>query len=152
MEIERKYRIRKLPFDPGSYPHTEIEQGYLCTDPVVRVRRDGCRSYLTYKGSGLLVREEYNLPLNESAWRHLLGKIDGLLLSKTRYRIPADNGLTIELDIFHGDYEGLMLAEVEFPDLAAAERFSPPDYFGEEVTYDPSFQNSALSRSKKELS
>ncbi len=146
MEIERKYRIHHLPFDPDIYPHTDIEQGYLCTRPVIRARKDGDRYYMTYKGEGLLAREEYDLPLDASSYRHLIAKADGIRIAKTRYRIPAQNGLTIELDIFHGTYEGLILAEVEFPDMEAAEHFTPPDYFGEEVTFDPKFQNSFLSR------
>ena len=74
MEIERKYRIAALPEHYRSYPVRAIEQAYLCTDPVVRVRRDGGEYYLTYKGRGLLAREEYNLPLNEQAYKHLLEK------------------------------------------------------------------------------
>ena len=69
MEIERKYLIDRLPENVTSYPSHEIEQGYLCTEPVVRVRRDGDEYYLTYKGKGLLAREEYNLPLIELTQR-----------------------------------------------------------------------------------
>ena len=65
MEIERKYLIDEIPFDLKDYSCKVIEQGYLNTDPVVRVRRSNDKYILTYKGSGLMVREEYNLPLNE---------------------------------------------------------------------------------------
>ena len=54
MEIERKYRIAVLPEHYRSYPVRAIEQAYLCTDPVVRVRRDGGEYYLTYKGRACL--------------------------------------------------------------------------------------------------
>ena len=67
MEIERKYLIDEIPFDLKDYSCKVIEQGYLNTDPVVRVRRSNDKYILTYKGSGLLVREEYNLPLIEAA-------------------------------------------------------------------------------------
>ena len=77
MEIERKYLIEQLPEGCLSYPSRTIEQAYLCTDPVVRVRRDGDSFYLTYKSRGLLAREEYNLPLTEEAYLHLLKKADG---------------------------------------------------------------------------
>ena len=63
MEIERKYLIDEIPFDLKDYSCKVIEQGYLNTDPVVRVRRSNDKYILTYKGSGLMVREEYNLPL-----------------------------------------------------------------------------------------
>ena len=146
MEIERKYLIRTLPDQLDSYPHTHIEQGYLCTAPVVRIRRDGDQYYLTYKSSGLLMREEYNLPLDEASYQHLLPKADGDVLSKTRYRIPLHDGLTAELDIFHGCLEGLVMAEVEFEDLQSAESFTPPQWFGKDVTRDSRYHNSSMSR------
>ena len=63
MEIERKYLISCLPENLNSYPSHKIEQGYLCTQPVVRIRRQDDSYILTYKSKGLMVREEYNLPL-----------------------------------------------------------------------------------------
>ncbi len=149
MEIERKYLISTPPEDYRSYPYRWIEQAYLCTDPVVRIRRDDGRYYLTYKSKGLLVREEYNLPLTEDAYFHLLQKADGIVLQKRRYLIPIDGtGLTIELDIFEGQYEGLMLAEVEFPSEEEANAFTPPAWFGEDVTDSGLYQNSRLSEGK----
>ncbi|MDR3757620.1 MULTISPECIES: CYTH domain-containing protein [Enterocloster] len=151
MEIERKYRIAVLPEHYRSYPVRAIEQAYLCTDPVVRVRRDGGEYYLTYKGRGLLAREEYNLPLNEQAYRHLLEKADGIVLTKDRYRIPMTGTyahLTIELDVFSGVYSGLILAEVEFPTVEEAEAFVPPEWFTEDVTMSGEYQNSRLSSGK----
>lgn len=146
MEIERKYLVRSFPSDPEQYPCTELEQAYLCTDPVLRVRKDGDRFYFTYKGKGLLTREEYNLPLNQEAYEHLKAKADGRILTKTRYRISLTNSLTAELDCFHGDLEGLSLVEVEFPDVKASEEFVPPEWFGEEVTFEEAYSNSFLSR------
>ena len=149
MEIERKYLISTPPEDYRSYPYRWIEQAYLCTDPVVRIRRDDGRYYLTYKSKGLLVREEYNLPLTEDAYFHLLQKADGIVLQKRRYLIPIDGtGLTIELDIFEGQYEGLMLAEVAFPSEEEANAFTPPAWFGEDVTDSGLYQNSRLSEGK----
>ena len=67
MEIERKFLPDPdlLPFRPEDYPVHKIEQGYLCTSPVVRVRRDNDDYILTYKSKGMMIREEYNLPLTE---------------------------------------------------------------------------------------
>ncbi len=128
MEIERKYLIDKqnLPKDLDRYPCRHIEQGYLCTEPVVRIRRDNDAYFLTYKSKGHMVREEYNLPLTKEAYEHLKAKTDGRLIVKDRYMIPLQDGLTIELDIFGGDLAPLLLAEVEFPDEAAANAFEPP--------------------------
>ncbi len=145
MEIERKYLIKKLPDDYASYPHQDIEQGYLSTKPVVRVRKADETYFLTYKGSGLMIREEYNLPLTREAYLHLRQKTDGVLIHKTRYRIPW-KAYTIELDVFADALAPLLLAEVEFPSEEAANAFVPPDWFGEDVTFSPSYHNSALSQ------
>lgn len=148
MEIERKFLISRecLPENTETYPCLEIEQGYLCTDPVVRIRRQNDEYYLTYKSKGLLSREEYNLPLTKEAYLHLKLKTDGIVISKTRYLIPEKDGLTIELDVFHGVYQGLLLAEVEFPTEEAAYAYTPPSWFGEDVTCSPLYHNSTLSR------
>ena len=146
MEIERKYLIDEIPFDLKDYPCKVIEQGYLNTDPVVRVRRSNDKYILTYKGSGLMVREEYNLPLTAEAYEHLKPKADGILITKDRYVIPEKDGLFIELDVFHGEYEGVLLAEVEFPTEEAANAYTAPDWFGEDVTYSTRYHNSTMSQ------
>ena len=92
------------------------------------------------------MREEHNLPLTEEAYTHLKTKIDGRLISKTRYLIPLGEALTVELDVFHGDLAPLLLAEVEFPDEESANRFTPPDWFGEDVTFSNKYHNSNLSK------
>ena len=145
MEIERKYLLRQLPEHLETYPSHRIEQGYLCTAPVVRIRRQDEEYWLTYKSKGLMVREEYNLPLTREAYLHLRPKTDGILICKTRYLIPLGGGLTAELDVFHDDYEGLFLVEVEFPSEEAAEAFLPPEWFGEDVTFSSAYHNSTLS-------
>ena len=146
MEIERKFTIRQLPDNLDAYPHYEIKQAYLCTDPVMRIRKQDSKYIFTYKGRGLMVREEYNLPLGAEGYAHLKEKIDGKLISKRRYLIPMENGLTIELDVFYEPCKGLLLAEVEFPDEASANSFCPPAWFGEDVTFDGRYHNSYLSR------
>lgn len=146
MEIERKYLISKLPADLNIVRTRRIEQAYLCTAPVVRIRRDNGEYMLTYKSKGLMVREEYNLPLTLESYEHLKTKADGRIISKTRHEIPLENGLFIELDVFEGDLAPLMLAEVEFPDEETANAFTPPAWFGEDVTFSTLYHNSTLSR------
>ena len=147
IEIERKFLPPALPDGLERYPHKEFLQGYLSTSPTVRVRREGEAYVLTYKGSGLLKREEYNLPLTAESFAHLLEKCDGLRIEKTRYRIPlSGTELTAELDVFHGALSRLWLVEVEFPDEASARTFTPPAWFGPEVTQDSRYQNSSLCR------
>ena len=140
MEIERKYLVKQVPESYESFPCHAIEQAYLCTGPVVRVRREDDSYYLTYKGKGLLSREEYNLPLNEQAYRHLLAKADGIILT-----VEGAGHLTIEMDVFEGSYQGLVLAEVEFPTEEEAMAFKAPEWFGRDVTFSGEFQNSRLA-------
>ena len=144
MEIERKFLVKEMP-DLNQYSFHCMEQGYLNTDPVVRVRKEDNTYYLTYKGKGLLAREEYNLPLNEEGYYHLVEKADGVIIRKKRYLIPYEK-YTIELDVFEEPYEDLVIAEVEFESEEEAESFCPPDWFGEDVTYDRRYHNSNLSK------
>ena len=148
MEIERKFLIEtdKLPFRPEDFPCRSIEQGYLCTAPVVRIRRDNDEYFLTYKSKGLMIREEYNLPLTRQAYEHLLPKADGRIITKKRYVIPLEGGLTLELDFFEGDLAPLVLAEIEFPDENAARSYFAPSWLGEDVTGSPLYHNSTLSK------
>lgn len=145
MEIERKFLVDRIPENLDEYLRLTIEQAYLCRTPVVRVRRQNEEYWLTYKGEGLLKREEYNLPLGKEGYEHLLKKADGNRILKERYVIPEDHGLQIELDIFHGDLKGLVMAEVEFPDEETALAYQKPEWFGEEVTYEEGYHNSHLS-------
>ena len=146
MEIERKFLIARLPENLDTCPCHQIEQGYLCTDPVVRIRRQDDTYILTYKSGGMMSREEYNLPLTKEAYQHLCQKTDGVFIQKTRYIIPEKENLKIELDIFHGSHQGLILAEVEFPDEQTALAYQPPSWFSEDVTFSSQYHNSYLSQ------
>ena len=160
MEIERKFTVKELPKDLDKYTCHLIEQAYLNTDPVVRVRRQDDEYYMTYKGKGLLAREEYNLPLNEASYYHLRDKADGNVISKRRYVIPVCEptfssdyteiidqlSLCVELDIFDAPFEPLVIAEVEFPTEETANAFIPLDWFDQDVTHDPAYHNSNMSK------
>lgn len=146
MEIERKFLVNSIPFSLDGYKKRLIEQAYLCTEPVVRVRRDNDDYYLTYKSKGLIVREEYNLPLTKDSYDHLLAKADGRIITKTRYEIPLSDGLLVEFDIFEGELSGLMLAEIEFESEAQAMSYVPPQWFGEDVSNSSKYHNSTLSK------
>ena len=154
MEIERKFLplMDQLPFRPEDFPCRRIEQGYLCTDPVVRIRRDNDEYFLTYKSKGLLSREEYNLPLTPEGYAHLLTKADGRIITKKRYVIPLENNLKLELDILEGDLAPLIIAEIEFRDEETARAYQPPKWLGEDVTYSPLYHNSVLSSPDTDIS
>ena len=141
MEIEKKYLVNLSGINYNDYPYHSLEQGYLSTNPVVRVRKEDENYYLTYKSKGMLAREEYNLPLTKESYEHLKKKSDGALICKKRYLIPYKQ-YTIELDIFSGNMSGLVMAEVEFSSTDEAEAFIAPDWFTKEVTFDPDYHNS----------
>ncbi len=151
MEIEKKYLIKDFPVNLELYPCSEIEQVYILTDPVIRARRRDDEFILTIKGQGMMVREEHELPLSDEGYYKLVKKAEGNVISKTRYMIPDESGLTIELDVFHDAFNGLVMAEVEFPDVESADSYVPPDWFLREVTGDKRFHNSNLSSMKKDM-
>lgn len=147
MEIERKFLVKEcnLPKDLSRFKCRHIEQGYLCTDPVIRIRRDDDSYILTYKSKGLMCREEYEMPLTKEAFYHLSKKVDGRIIEKDRYMIPLTESLMIELDIFKNYLEPLILAEVEFSSESEANSFIPPEWFQEDVTFSGKYHNSYLS-------
>lgn len=146
MEIERKFLVSCIPDNLSEYKCRIIEQGYLSTNPVVRVRKDNDDYYLTYKGKGFMARDEYNLPLTKEAYEHLLTKTDGNIITKHRYEIPDATGKTIELDIFDGCFNGVVLAEVEFDSVDEANSYTPPHWFTKDVTKDKRYHNSNMSK------
>ena len=150
MEIEKKFLVNELPVNLSKYEIWEIEQCYLCTAPTIRIRKKNDSYILTYKNhvpsaDALCVAEETELPLTKKAFEHLKKKCDGRCIQKSRYRIPYEKWV-IELDVFHGDYEGFHLAEVEFPSTEESKMFQPPSWFGEDVSGDYHYSNSYLSQ------
>ena len=101
---------------------------------------------LTVKGTGLVEREEFELSLSKEQYERLSQKVDGYVIEKNRYRIPLEGGLVAELDEFLGRLQGLVLVEVEFTSREAMANFTPPQWFGEDVSHDGTFQNSRLSQ------
>lgn len=148
MEIERKFLVKKLPDNLDKCKYHIIEQGYLSSDaPVVRVRRQDDEYYMTYKGAGLMAREEYNLPLTKEVYDHLLTKADGNIIRKKRYLVPIEGTeLTVELDIFDKPFSPLIVAEVEFGSIEEAESFELLDWFSEDVTNDNQYHNSNMAK------
>lgn len=153
MEIEKKYLVPKLPELSADCEKWEIEQYYLCSKPTIRIRKKNEEYILTYKNHrpdktadlSLCVADEVEMPLTAEAFEHLKAKSDGIGICKTRYRIPYEK-YTIELDVFHEDYEGFCMAEVEFPTIDESTSFCPPDWFGKDVSGDVHYTNSYLSK------
>ena len=144
VEIERKFLVRK-DFLPRELPEgDELEQGYLATDPTVRVRlvtaHDGIRhAELTVKGNGLLSRSEFNYPIPHEDAEALL-RMCSRSLRKVRRRLGR-----FELDHFRE--RDLWLAEIELAD--ERESFERPSWLAEEVTHDPQYSNSRLAAPRR---
>ncbi len=158
MEIERKYLVSQVPANLDQFRHLEIEQAYLCTSPTLRIRRMGDSFILTVKeriilNSTAIHNREEEFTLSAESYKRLLAKCDSGHVSKTRYFIDlyhltaneAYQGLTAELDVFHGRHDGLLLVEVEFPNTERANSFTPPNWFGEDVSSNPCYRNSFLA-------
>lgn len=112
MEIERKFLVAQLPDNLDNYNCRYIEQGYLSTKPVVRVRRDNDDYYLTYKGSGMMAREEYNLPLTKDSYEHLIKKADGNIITKKRYEIQMVTDTLLNLTYLKEHSTALLLQKL----------------------------------------
>lgn len=156
MEIERKYLIKKLPDLSEAFDVWKIEQAYLADVPTLRIRKKNDEYILTYKNkkksdaSGVetvaAVNEEIEIPIPKSIYAHLLLKKIGHTVKKTRYLFHLDENHKIELDVFEGRLKGLVMAEVEFTDVADANSFVPPEWFGKEVSADKRYTNKSLSK------
>ncbi|MDY0286981.1 MAG: CYTH domain-containing protein [Bacteroidales bacterium] len=147
VEIERKFLV-KGAFPALEYVHEPIKQGFLSTDPkrTVRVRIGGTRGYITVKGpgdpSGIMRFEwEHEITLQEAT--ALLELCEPGAIYKTRYRIPAGKHV-FEVDVFHGENQGLILAEIELQ--SPTDEFIRPEWLGDEVTGDIRYFNAYLAR------
>jgi adenylate cyclase len=144
-EIERKFAVATVPEELLQQAGSAIRQGYLSVEPVeVRIRsRDGDRHELTLKSIGGLRRAEVNLSLTAGQFDELWPLVHGTI-DKTRHVIEAD-GHMVEVDVYGGKLDGLVIAEVEFSSEREARIFTPPSWFGMEVTNDTRYRNSALA-------
>lgn len=146
-EIERKFLVRELPADLAELPHAEIEQGYLAIAPEgvqVRLRKAGEAHSLTFKRGRGNAREEREIELTPEQFAVLWPGTAGKRLTKMRYDVPLGE-LVVEIDIYSGRHEGVVVAEVEFNDEASSAAFQPPEWLGEDVTHDPRYSNQQLA-------
>lgn len=148
MEIERKFLTDRnaLPFDITAFPCLALTQAYISFSPVIRIRQSGDQYILTVKGKGHLAREEFELPLDREEYEALRSKTEGDTITKKRYFVPLAGSLTAEVDFYEGALSGLATTEVEFPTLAEAEAFVPPEWFGPDVSHEKCYKNASLAR------
>ena len=153
MEIEKKFLVKEIPFELDKLEKEEIEQGYLCIKPTVRIRKSNNEYFLNYKWKNKNIEDinaihniEYEMPLTKENYEHLLSKVDDYMIIKTRYIVPLEDGHTVELDVFKGNLEGLMFAEIEFKDDNDVSSFIMPEWLGKDITTDKFYDNTLLSK------
>ncbi len=147
IEIERKFLVCG-EYKEKAYSHSEIEQGYFDTAPgrTVRVRIRDEKAYLTIKGpseNGGLSRYEFETEVSPEDGCQLMRLCRPGKISKTRWLIKNGDHI-IEVDEFHGENDGLVMAEIELK--SEDEVFEKPDFLGKEVTGDKRYYNSHLMR------
>ena len=149
IEIERKFLVTG-DFKPLAVNSSHIAQGYIASGNgrTVRVRIRDDKGFLTIKGpsnqAGLARFEwEKEIPLDEA--EALMSICEPGIIEKTRWLVPADDGRhTWEVDVFEGDNEGLVMAEIEL--RSEDDTFKKPHFIGKEVTGDRRFYNSHMRR------
>ncbi|PZV11012.1 MAG: adenylate cyclase [Leptolyngbya sp.] len=145
-EIERKFLVKN---DDWRSLGTGVFycQGYLVRSPskTVRVRIAGEQAYLTIKGATAgIARAEYEYAIPVDQAQELLQTLcEPALIQKTRYRVELGE-LVWEIDEFGGENQGLIVAEVELADEKQA--IALPDWIGAEVSHDPRYYNTNLSK------
>jgi CYTH domain-containing protein len=150
VETEQKFLViadKTPPLGEGAL----IEQGYLVFQnppdvPVeLRLRRvSGANCFLTVKSGNPPSRIEVELTIAPDQFSELWPLTEGRRVIKRRYRIPIASGLTAELDVYKGVRAGLQVVEVEFSSESQASAFTPPPWFGQEVTHDARYTNAEL--------
>lgn len=147
-EIEKKFLVKQLP-NLENYEKQYIKQGYISTNPVLRIRQKNDKYIFTFKGKGTLQRIELEQELSKEEFDNLWQKVEGEPIIKTRYIIPLENGLKAELDIYEGNLLGFKNVEVEFETIEQANDFVAPDWFGEDITNNIKYTNAYLSKISK---
>lgn len=147
VEIERKFLVETPPALEG-LDSSEVRQGYLTRpeDSVeIRLRRKGGTCFMTVKSAGDLQRREYEIEIGQEQFDALWPATLGRRVEKRRYTGTLPGGEMFELDIFAGPLAPLMLVEVEFASVREANGFTPPGWFGRDVTIDKQFKNGTLA-------
>lgn len=147
LEIERKFLTKQIPFSLDGFICKQITQSYISFQPTIRIRKSDEAYFLTVKGKGHMAREEFEIPMKQAEYEHLLGKIEGNQIRKKRYYIPLEmGGYTAEFDVYEGELEGLFTTEVEFETIEDAKNFVPPLWFGEDISKDRRYKNTYFAR------
>lgn len=151
IEIERKWVVASPPLPETLGPGVRLLQGYLARDGEVevRIRIAASVATVTIKGGAGLSRAEVELAVTDEEDREVLWSLTaGRRVEKVRHRVEIGD-VTAEVDIYEGALAGLCTAEVEFRSVDAAAAFSPPPWFGTDVTGDSRWSNASLAQHGK---
>jgi len=153
LEIERKFLVLDTSFKHEAFSSSHIRQGYICSGHgrTVRIRIRDTRAYITIKGPSLnggLSRYEFEQEIPFADAEDLMLLCEPGIIDKTRWLVTSGRH-TFEVDEFHGDNDGLVVAEVELG--SEDEAFQKPAFIGQEVTGDRRYYNSHLSRNPYRL-
>lgn len=148
VEIERKFLVLSNDFKAEAFSQKRIVQAYLNSDPErsVRIRIKEDKAFLTIKGKGNqtgTTRLEWETEIPVADAERLLPICEEGIIDKVRYEIKADRH-TYEVDVFAGENEGLVVAEIELE--SEDEPFEKPSWLGAEVTNDARYYNASLSK------
>lgn len=145
-EIERKFLVKKAPKFLSVRYFEIITQGYIRADDnfEIRLRQKSEKYFQTIKIGTGKSRNEIEIILNKEQFNALWPLTEKKRITKTRYYIPF-NGYILEWDIYCESLWGLMTVEVEFKSEEEAEKFIPPEWFSEEVTYNENYKNKNLA-------
>jgi CYTH domain-containing protein len=152
IEIERKFVPDRVPTDRLPAAGTGMRQGYIAEERgvAVRIRITESSATLTIKGGGGLSRTEVEATVPHDEAEALWALTEGRRIEKTRYEVPLDDGgphgLVAEIDVYAGPLDGLCTIEVEFESRDDADSFTPPEWFGRDVTGEERWSNAALAR------
>ena len=146
-EIERKFLVSEAPDRLEESSSARIEQGYLALSErsEVRLRRSGDDLRLTVKRGAGEVREEVEVPIGRELFERLWPLTAEARLTKTRYLLPLEGGLEVEVDVYEGALHGLRVVEVEFDSAEGSRGFQVPGWFGKELTGDRRYANQSLA-------
>ncbi|MBF0179523.1 MAG: CYTH domain-containing protein [Magnetococcales bacterium] len=148
LEVERKYLVHRLPDAVADLQGIHIVQGYLAVEnggSEVRLRDKAGNCFLTVKNGSGPIRGEGEIAISREQFTTIWGFTQNRRVIKDRYRIPVSDGVIVDLDLYHDRHAGLMTAEVEFTSTVACQTFTPPEWFGREVTWDEGFHNRNLA-------
>lgn len=160
IEIEKKYKVKKLPENLEECENFTIEQSYLNKGgSPIRLRKFIKSDKINYIFSKKVrvakdMPEciEYNIELTEEIYLKLLEAKEGRTIIKTRYKVPIGDGLKVDLDVFHDFFEGVCIAEIEYKSIDQANNYIVPNWLGEELFGIEKLHNSYMATKANDIS